>query len=177
MGPHSSECGNVVILPREVHIVEGLQWGRTHLSAETRSGAAHPDRDIGRLQWGRTHLSAETPERWGIIDVRLPASMGPHSSECGNELNRKSMPQYQISLQWGRTHLSAETVCVEQHCDDCDCASMGPHSSECGNAPAEGDGGPRGGASMGPHSSECGNERHPGAPRSARRRFNGAALI
>ncbi len=85
-----------------------LQWGRTQLSAEI-TVSLPVLREQTPLQWGRTQLSAEmhgTPDR-RYRDSR--ASMGPHSTECGN-----------IRYDWwrsvGRVH-----------------ASMGPHSTECGN--------------------------------------------
>ncbi len=84
MGPHSSECGNVETPRKSMNDSTGLQWGRTHLSAETPHFAGVPSGRAGVLQWGRTHLSAET---------------------------RSAIPGHPsaISLQWGRTHLSAET--------------------------------------------------------------------
>ncbi len=106
MGPHSSECGNTSICA-DVRPPALLQWGRTHLSAET-SPMTRSSRSSVQLQWGRTHLSAETYLRY--------ATCSP-----------------QRRLQWGRTHLSAETRFCHYKKDGKLYASMGPHSSECGN--------------------------------------------
>src|SRR5579884_3773143 len=85
MGPHSSECGNASARPSASASAKTLQWGRTHLSAETSI----------------------------IADVRPPAfklQWGPHSSECGNQTAAGTL-SWVAELQWGRTHLSAETRC------------------------------------------------------------------
>src|SRR5579884_2882194 len=110
MGPHSSECGNLIGAVAHGPVSEELQWGRTHLSAETLRLIA-ADRIRWALQWGRTHLSAETAP----LVVNCVAAVGP--------------------LQWGRTHLSAETWRKQPDAHLRALASMGPHSSECGNAP------------------------------------------
>ncbi len=179
MGPHSSECGNTPTAGAAA-FTGVLQWGRTHLSAETSRGAAS-NGIRSRLQWGRTHLSAETSGRpcheapkkrqlqWGrthlSAETRGPAlgshagssaSMGPHSSECGN-FGQATTVTPDGTLQWGRTHLSAETCGRRRDVPQQVPASMGPHSSECGNPLLAAFAGIDLHASMGPHSSECGN--------------------
>ncbi len=81
MGPHSTECGNLLALgaPR---CGKSLQWGRTQLSAEIDAELAET-MDILLLQWGRTQLSAEMQSTSRAIRKRS-------------------------RLQWGRTQLSAE---------------------------------------------------------------------
>src|SRR5579884_142093 len=177
MGPHSSECGNLIGAVAHGPVSEELQWGRTHLSAETLRLIA-ADRIRWALQWGRTHLSAETGRRasatawapklqWGR--THLSAETAPLVVNCVAAVG---------PLQWGRTHLSAETrrklgrarLALFP-------ASMGPHSSECGN-PTNGGGLSHGLlASMGPHSSECGNMATRCGAGYPSRGFNGAALI
>src|SRR5579884_4114263 len=84
MGPHSSECGNDKGGLGMGWRYRRLQWGRTHLSAETGAGrAAWPARKTGfngaALILVRKRATAPTRT---LSDH--PASMGPHSSECGN---------------------------------------------------------------------------------------------
>ncbi|SRR5579885_236693 len=97
MGPHSSECGN---MPRSCSsdAAVSLQWGRTHLSAETDCSTVKRRR-FPSLQWGRTHLSAETRLRAAAAGRHFLASMGPHSSECGNTPvgSPDSLPAYRFN--------------------------------------------------------------------------------
>ena len=58
MGPHPPECGNLGYVLRLIPQVP-LQLGRTHPSTETED-LEELNGDYARLQWGRTHLSAET---------------------------------------------------------------------------------------------------------------------
>src|SRR5581483_9416048 len=61
-----------------------------------------------------------------------PASMGPHSDECGIRVLR-SLPERVQRLQWGRTLMSAESrEIVGRILSRLLRASMGPHSDECG---------------------------------------------
>ncbi len=132
MGPHSSECGNPALRIVVAFTSAALQWGRTHLSAETGRVVAHPggqgaasmgphSSECGNFNWPPQPVTAEY------------ASMGPHSSECGNLRGPHAINGH------GR-------------------ASMGPHSSECGNCYIKKlSHNTTFVASMGPHSSECGN--------------------
>ncbi len=60
------------------------------------------------LQWGRTQLSAEIPHCTDISRWHRAASMGPHSTECGNRRLPFVKQAFGSMLQWGRTQLSAE---------------------------------------------------------------------
>ena len=90
MGPHSSEQGNRigVVLPRVALRSITLQWGLTLPSKETCLGCSRMPVDICRLlQWGLTLPSKETRNaeaRRYQHDAVAWASMGPHSSEQGN---------------------------------------------------------------------------------------------
>src|SRR5579884_1557845 len=107
MGPHSSECGNTV--PPDSHgLVAEASMGPHSSECGNMPRSCSSDAAVS-LQWGRTHLSAETLQSVPRILSRHTASMGPHSSECGNNLNRTKNHFAPGSLQWGRTHLSAET--------------------------------------------------------------------
>ncbi len=60
------------------------------------------------LQWGRTQLSAEIRRHRSRAVAGPIASMGPHSTECGNVTPQNSIQTKALLLQWGRTQLSAE---------------------------------------------------------------------
>jgi len=84
-----------------------LQWGRAHVSAETREAVRAKANEL-LLQWGRAHVSAET--LFFSTDVVGVAS-----------------------LQWGRAHVSAETNDLDAELVKQKLASMGPRSRERGN--------------------------------------------
>jgi len=62
-----------------------LQWGRDHLIAEMISSSVIFASSEERLQWGRDHLIAEMAARQRDRLSAFLASMGPRSSDRGNE--------------------------------------------------------------------------------------------
>jgi len=79
------------------------------VSAETarrRSSLA----TLRTLQWGRAHVSAETRYEAQIeAEAEALASMGPRSRERGNNRMLSDGATFE-QLQWGRAHVSAETA-------------------------------------------------------------------
>ncbi len=71
-------------VPMQFSAVE-LQWGRTQLSAEISTSVPMQFSAV-ELQWGRTQLSAEIVTLTRTLRATDEASMGPHSTECGNHV-------------------------------------------------------------------------------------------
>ena len=63
---------------------------------------------IDGLQWGRVLMNAETPSTMIASPTRTPASMGPRSHERGNVI-LVGAAQAGEALQWGRVLMNAET--------------------------------------------------------------------
>ena len=177
MGPRSSERGNAFERCGGDHRPGELQWGRARLSAEIQQAIEHQPAEVA-LQWGRARLSAEIVVERREMVRRHPASMGPRSSERGNNLHiHEATPRYKM-LQWGRARLSAEIRTRSIGPRGLAFASMGPRSSERGNSSAVLDPSPHDDrASMGPRSSERGNRIHRAARPGRSTCFNGAALV
>src|SRR5579884_1543086 len=97
MGPHSSECGNTV--PPDSHgLVAEASMGPHSSECGNMPRSCSSDAAVS-LQWGRTHLSAETRLRAAAAGRHFLASMGPHSSECGNTPvgSPDSLPAYRFN--------------------------------------------------------------------------------
>jgi len=63
---------------------KSLQWGRDHLIAEIVALRVKEDGTI-TLQWGRDHLIAEIHIEVFLLHGGRSASMGPRSSDRGND--------------------------------------------------------------------------------------------
>ena len=105
MGPRSTDRGNSP--PRRIcRSSSALQWGRDQLIAEIFA-EQHGGGGRGGLQWGRDQLIAEMRPAADRRAAAATASMGPRSTDRGNNDANEIEPILQ-QLQWGRDQLIAE---------------------------------------------------------------------
>ena len=149
MGPRSRDRG-ILNDNSLLAVALLLQWGRGHVTAESRVTAEQETR-IMKLQWGRGHVTAE-------------------SLRC--EYGSPSMTW----LQWGRGHVTAESSERLERRPDGGRASMGPRSRDRGIVPVPVPSEGHAPASMGPRSRDRGILAHAACSLWPALSFNGAAV-
>src|SRR5579875_3299510 len=84
MGPHSFECGILPWVGALFYSLElGLQWGRTHSSAEYNFYEKCDDGRIRGFNGAALIRVRNSDGSAGVSTAAGRASMGPHSFECG----------------------------------------------------------------------------------------------
>ena len=111
------------------------------------------------LQWGRGHVTAESRAVVPDAVARPCASMGPRSRDRGKSSVAASAELERRELQWGRGHVTAESALQRCRCvgSRLAAASMGPRSRDRGKCQSRsGQSAARTLASMGPRSRDRG---------------------
>ncbi len=132
MGPRSCDRGEAYPVTARLPGSSTLQWGRGHVTAESRSLSFAPIARAFALQWGRGHVTAESKKLRNGRPISREASMGPRSCDRGERqpttpltcLPAASMGPRSCDrgenarshrsgfshtpLQWGRGHVTAE---------------------------------------------------------------------
>ena len=152
MGPQLYRCGNHQEVTVDLEGVDGLQWGRNFIVAETRP--------LG----GRQERRKDSFNGAATLSLRKLSD------------TQQSIAAW-VWLQWGRNFIVAETRLGERGAVRLVLASMGPQLYRCGNSddPDTQDVGTS--ASMGPQLYRCGNYMPQGPHWRRRMCFNGAATL
>ncbi len=88
MGPRSCDRGEAFSSSRTCSHISGLQWGRGHVTAESRNQDVESPNQHVMLQWGRGHVTAESARPGTRDHGRNRASMGPRSCDRGEGNSR-----------------------------------------------------------------------------------------